>query len=324
MPAGRGHPRRMKMGDTRGAARGEVDSGLGTVRPWLVGPGSPRHPELSLRARRSDSLSEGLPKGGVHSPLPEGGLRGAPDRALLRARRAQGHRDCLRARPGPAWQPRRATGRVLDDDAGSAGAVGLAQRSGGHAGGDGGHRRLLEAGLLPARGRFRAVARQRGPHQARAWPQTDVQDAQWIAQLLEHGLLRGSFVPPREIRELRDLTRYRKSLIRERQREANRLHKLLEDANIKLASGGHRRARRLGPLDAQGAARGRVGSRGAGGARPRQAAQEAPRPAPAAAGALLRPPRAAALAHPLPPRLPGGRDRGALGGDRAPARPFRA
>ena len=65
---------------------------------------------------------------------------------------------------------------------------------------------------------------------------TDVQDAQWIAQLLEHGLLRGSFVPPREIRELRDLTRYRKSLIRERQREANRLHKLLEDANIKLAS----------------------------------------------------------------------------------------
>jgi transposase len=65
---------------------------------------------------------------------------------------------------------------------------------------------------------------------------TDVADAQWLCQLLEHGLLRPSFVPPRPIRELRDLTRYRKSLIWERQREANRLQKLLEDANIKLAS----------------------------------------------------------------------------------------
>jgi transposase len=64
---------------------------------------------------------------------------------------------------------------------------------------------------------------------------TDVSDAQWLCQLLECGLLRGSFVPPKPIRELRDLTRYRKSLIRERQREANRLQKLLEDAGIKLA-----------------------------------------------------------------------------------------
>lgn len=64
---------------------------------------------------------------------------------------------------------------------------------------------------------------------------TDVSDAQWLCQLLECGLLKGSFVPPRPIRELRDLTRYRKSLIRERQREANRLHKLLEDAGIKLS-----------------------------------------------------------------------------------------
>jgi transposase len=65
---------------------------------------------------------------------------------------------------------------------------------------------------------------------------TDVADAQWLCQLLEHGLLRASFVPPKPIRELRDLTRYRKSLVWERQREANRLQKLLEDANIKLAS----------------------------------------------------------------------------------------
>src|SRR6516164_2645972 len=63
---------------------------------------------------------------------------------------------------------------------------------------------------------------------------TDVQDAQWLCQLLEHGLLRPSFVPPKPQRELRELTRYRKSLVWERQREANRLQKLLEDANIKL------------------------------------------------------------------------------------------
>lgn len=65
---------------------------------------------------------------------------------------------------------------------------------------------------------------------------TDVQDCVWIAQLLEHGLLRGSFVPPAPIRELRDLTRYRKVLIQERTREAQRLHKVLEDAGIKLAA----------------------------------------------------------------------------------------
>ena len=65
---------------------------------------------------------------------------------------------------------------------------------------------------------------------------TDVQDSAWIAQLLECGLLRGSFVPPAPIRELRDLTRYRKAQIQERAREANRLHKVLEDAGIKLAT----------------------------------------------------------------------------------------
>jgi transposase len=65
---------------------------------------------------------------------------------------------------------------------------------------------------------------------------TDTTDAQWLCQLLECGLLRASFVPPKPIRELRDLTRYRKSLIRERASEANRLQKTLEDAGIKLSS----------------------------------------------------------------------------------------
>ena len=63
---------------------------------------------------------------------------------------------------------------------------------------------------------------------------TDVSDAAWLCQLLEAGLLRASFVPPKPIRALRQLTRYRKTQIRERQREANRLHKALEDTGIKL------------------------------------------------------------------------------------------
>jgi transposase len=65
---------------------------------------------------------------------------------------------------------------------------------------------------------------------------TDVSDAEWIAQLLQCGLLRGSFVPPRRLRDLRDLTRHRAQLAAEHTRVANRIHKLLEDANIKLGA----------------------------------------------------------------------------------------
>jgi transposase len=65
---------------------------------------------------------------------------------------------------------------------------------------------------------------------------TDTNDAQWLCQLLECGLLRPSFVPPKPIRALRELTRYRKAVIGERAREANRLQKVLEDAGIKLSS----------------------------------------------------------------------------------------
>lgn len=65
---------------------------------------------------------------------------------------------------------------------------------------------------------------------------TDQKDSEWIADLLQHGLLRGSFVPPQPICELRDLTRYRVSLVQEINRIANRIQKVLEDAKIKLAS----------------------------------------------------------------------------------------
>jgi len=65
---------------------------------------------------------------------------------------------------------------------------------------------------------------------------TDVKDCEWIAQLLQHGLLRGSFIPDRPLRDLRDLTRQRVQLLAERTAVVNRIQKVLEDANIKLAS----------------------------------------------------------------------------------------
>jgi transposase len=65
---------------------------------------------------------------------------------------------------------------------------------------------------------------------------TDVKDAEWLAELLRHGLIQGSFVPDRAQRELRELTRYRTSLVEERTAAVNRLQKVLEGANVKLAS----------------------------------------------------------------------------------------
>ncbi len=65
---------------------------------------------------------------------------------------------------------------------------------------------------------------------------SDVQDAEWGCQLVEHGLVRASFVPPRPLRELRDLVRYRKAKIQERTREVQRVEKTLQDAGIKLSS----------------------------------------------------------------------------------------
>ena len=65
---------------------------------------------------------------------------------------------------------------------------------------------------------------------------TDVKDSEWLAQLLECGLLRGSFIPPKEIAAIRELTRYRKKLIEERTRELQRLSTVLEDGGIKIDS----------------------------------------------------------------------------------------
>ena len=138
---------------------------------------------------------------------------------------------------------------------------------------------------------------------------TDTLDAQWLCQLLECGLLSASFVPPKPIRELRDLTRYRKSLIKERPQEANRLHKMLEDAGIKLACvatdvlgvSGRQMLEALlaGTRDPDvlaELARGRLRAK-------------LPGAAPGAGRELQAPPRADRLAHPRAPRLPGRDDR---------------
>jgi transposase len=65
---------------------------------------------------------------------------------------------------------------------------------------------------------------------------TDVKDSEWLADLLRHGLLQASFIPPQPVRELRELTRYRKTLVQARTQEINRLHKVLESANVKLGA----------------------------------------------------------------------------------------
>jgi len=76
------------------------------------------------------------------------------------------------------------------------------------------------------------------PQHIKAVPgrKTDVRDSEWLADLLRHGLLQASFIPPAPIRELRELTRYRKTLVQQRAHEVNRVHKVLESANLKLAS----------------------------------------------------------------------------------------
>lgn len=75
-------------------------------------------------------------------------------------------------------------------------------------------------------------------HHIKAVPgrKTDVKDAEWIADLLQHGLLRPSFIAPAPQREVRELTRYRSSLVADRARVINRIHKDLEDTNLKLTS----------------------------------------------------------------------------------------
>jgi transposase len=89
--------------------------------------------------------------------------------------------------------------------------------------------------LLEAEGRTLLLV---NPQHLKAVPgrKTDVRDAEWLADLLRHGLLRPSFIPPAPIRDLREVTRYRKTLVQQRAEEVQRVQKLLEGANLKLAA----------------------------------------------------------------------------------------
>src|SRR5438128_11691914 len=152
---------------------------------------------------------------------------------------------------------------------------------------------------------------------------TDVQDCVWLAQLLEHGLLRGSFVPPPPLRELRDLTRYRKVLIQERTREANRLHKVLEDAGIKLATVASDILGVSGRAMLSALVAGTTDPAILGGARPGQAAHEAAGAARGAGGSLPGPPCLPRQPDAGPPRLSRRGDRHRHHADRGGAAPFR-
>jgi transposase len=112
----------------------------------------------------------------------------------------------------------------------------LAQAVRSDAASDGVQRRLLETGLEYFRGRIHSHSGECTAHQECARSQTDQKDAEWIAQLLQHGLLRPSYVSCEVIRDLRDLTRMRASLSQEASRISSRVQKVLEDANVKLAS----------------------------------------------------------------------------------------
>jgi hypothetical protein len=94
---------------------------------------------------------------------------------------------------------------------------------------------------------------------------TDVRDCEWLADLLRHGLLKASFIPPLEIRELRELTRYRQTLVKAHTALANRIQKLTLVGQHQARAGRVGRARRLRPDDAARAGRRRGGYRSAGG-----------------------------------------------------------
>jgi len=96
--------------------------------------------------------------------------------------------------------------------------------------------RALERLELPDAKVSWAVLRGRDGGNTTLLPDTDIKDSEWIADLLRHGLLKASFIPPKPIRDLRDLVRTHTHLVQERNRHINRIHKILETANIKLGS----------------------------------------------------------------------------------------
>ena len=153
---------------------------------------------------------------------------------------------------------------------------------------------------------------------------TDVGDAEWICKLVEHGLVRPRFVPPKEIRELRDLTRYRKAQIEERTREAQRLDKVLQDAGIKLSSVASRHLGQVRARHARGPRRGAPRTQRSSPSWPGASSRaKLPRAAPRPRGPFQHPPRPHRRTDLGQARLLGRGHRDALERDRPGDRPFR-
>jgi transposase len=212
------------------------------TRP-TVGPGCPEAP-TACRSRRGKHAPQTLRPWGT--PLGRPVCMGMEEEdhgcglcTVLRAGCAQADRGRLCA---DAWRSRderrttQAHPHLRHDDRRAAPTRGLAGGAGGDARGAREHRQLLQPvwNLLEDAFSLQLVnARHIKQVPGR---KTDVRDAEWIATLLRHGLLRASFVPERPQRELRELVRYRTSLVREQSAEINRLQKTLEGANINLAA----------------------------------------------------------------------------------------
>src|ERR1019366_681768 len=167
------------------------------------------------------------------SPLRHGGRDGTDRGTMLRARRASGDGRRLRARRRGSPEAEKGGTDVWHQDTRADGDARLAARQRLHARRHGSYWKPVYAVLEDA---FDLIVG--NAHHIKNVPgrKTDVKDSEWIADLLRHGLIARSFVPPKPIRELRDLLRYRRKLVESRTDERNRLQKLLETANIKLAS----------------------------------------------------------------------------------------
>src|SRR5437762_14055595 len=105
-----------------------------------------------------------------------------------------------------------------------------------HGSGYGKHRFILETGVQHFRRKPEDHFGKSGTGESVKGQKTDPNDSRWLASLLRHGLVQGSFIPPRDIRELRDLTRRRRRLVGDGAAEKNRVQKILEDANVKIGN----------------------------------------------------------------------------------------
>jgi len=105
-----------------------------------------------------------------------------------------------------------------------------------HRSGHGKYRFLLETVFNILEGTLKIILANPEQVKALCGKKTDPNDSRWLASLLRHGLVQGSFIPPRDIRELRDLTRRRRTLVGEGAAEPNRVQKVLEDANVKIGN----------------------------------------------------------------------------------------